>query len=387
MTDNRPVPRTRIRLNVIAITSTLGLTIAGAAAYLDRGSTRTLHRSVPRAAGATTSTTGRSASTTALPSTSRSTTATTVAPRPITIAFGGDVHFEGVIRPQLDADPTNVLAPLAPMLQSADIAMVNLETAVTERGTNAAKEYTFRAPATAFAALRGAGIDVVTMANNHGVDYGPVGVSDSLDAARASSFPVVGLGANEDAAYQAWRTTVRGQRVSIIGATDVLDSNLQYSWTARGERPGLASAKGRERLIAEVKAERNVAETIVVYLHWGTELRTCPTGAQTTLARALVDAGADVIVGSHAHVLLGAGHLDNAYIAYGLGNFVFYSRGGRTAQSGVLTLTIAGRSTTAARWQPAIIQRGIARAIPPGPEAERATQAWNAARNCTGLAP
>ena len=322
--------------------------------------------------------------------TSRPTTVPTTSPRghtPFTIAFGGDVHFEGVIRPQLDANPDQALAPIAAMLQSADIAMVNLETAITTRGTKAPKEFNFRAPPTAFRALRGAGIDVVTMANNHGVDYGSVGLEDSIAAAASTSFPAVGIGHNEAEAYAPWRTVIRGERVSIIGATDVLDANLELSWTASATRGGLASAKRRDRLVAVIRAERIHADTLIVYLHWGAEMRSCPTNAQTNLARALVDAGADVIVGSHAHVLLGGGHLDNAYVDYGLGNFVFYTHGGITARSGVLTLTIMGRTTTASTWQPATIQRGIARPTPPGAATARALDAWTAARGCTGLAP
>src|SRR5262249_19606489 len=125
---------------------------------------------------------------------------TTTAPRgrrgsglPGAIAFGGDVRFEKMLRARLDASPTTALAPIAPVLSSADLAMVNLETAVTERGTPATKEFTFRAPARAFTALASAGVDVATMANNHGLDYGPVGLLDSLAASAAMHLPVVSI--------------------------------------------------------------------------------------------------------------------------------------------------------------------------------------------------
>ena len=106
----------------------------------------------------------------------------------MTFAFGGDVHFEGNLRWRL-SDPGRALAGVAPLLASADVAMVNLETAITERGTPQTKAYNFRAPATAFTALRSAGVDVTTMANNHGIDYGPVGLGDSL----AAMFAVQGV--------------------------------------------------------------------------------------------------------------------------------------------------------------------------------------------------
>jgi poly-gamma-glutamate synthesis protein (capsule biosynthesis protein) len=92
-----------------------------------------------------------------------------------------------------------------------------------------------------------------------------------------------------------------------------------------------------------------------------------------------------VVVGSHAHVLLGGGYLRGAYVHYGLGNFVFYSRGGVTAQSGVLLLTLRGRAVTKAQWVPAVISGGIPLPLA-GAAAERAVAAWQALRGCTGLA-
>ena len=182
-------------------------------------------------------------------------------------------------------------------LRSADLAMVNLETAVTTRGTPAVKAYTFRAPATAFTALRSAGVDVVTMANNHGEDYGPVGLQDSLSAAAAADFPVVGIGQTEDAAFAPYHATVKGRRVAFIAATQVLDAKLMYAWTARGDHPGLASAYNVPRLLQAVRAARATSDVVVVYLHWGHELAACPTSAQRDIAHQLVDAGADVVVG------------------------------------------------------------------------------------------
>ena len=203
-----------------------------------------------------------------------------------TIAFGGDVHFEGVDGIRLRADPATAIGPISSVLSEADLAMVNLETAVTTRGTPAAKKYTFRAPPTAFTALRSAGIDVVTMANNHGVDFGPVGLQDTLDAARAAHFPVVGIGANAAQAYAPYTVTVKGNRVAILGATQVLDAKLAYAWSAGPDKPGLASAYNVPRLVSAVRAARTHADTVIVYLHWGREQSTCPISAQRTLASA-----------------------------------------------------------------------------------------------------
>lgn len=303
----------------------------------------------------------------------------------MTLAFGGDVHFEGVIRGRLASDPKTAVGPIASVLRRADLAMVNLETAITTRGAPQGKSFTFRAPASAFAALEAAGVDLVTMANNHGMDFGPVGLADSIQAADDADFPVVGIGRDADEAFRPYRITVNGQRIAIIGATQVLDSNLAGAWTAGDGKPGLASAYRVDRLLEAVRSARRAADTVVVYLHWGKELARCPIERQRELAPKLVKAGADVVVGSHAHVLLGGGYLGPAYVDYGLGNFVFYARGGVTAQSGVLTLTVRGRAVTKSSWTPAVISGGIPIPIDGSP-ADRATASWDGLRGCTGLA-
>ncbi len=303
----------------------------------------------------------------------------------VTLAFAGDVRFGGELARRLEDDPGTALAAVAPLLRDADVAVVNLETAITERGTPAPKQFTFRAPATALDALRGAGVDVANMANNHGLDYGPESLTDALTASAERGFPLIGIGATEDEAYQPFVTEVHGQRIAVLGATQVLDSVLVEPWTATEARGGLASAKRVDRLVAEVQKSRAVADVVVVFLHWGVELDTCPTVSQQTLARRLVTAGADVVVGGHSHRLQGAGRLDEALVAYGLGNFAFSALSAEGARSGVLEVTLTGRRVDDYRWRPARISSGI----PVPLEAEEATDeiaAWERLRACTGLA-
>lgn len=304
--------------------------------------------------------------------------------KPVVLAFGGDVHFEGALRSKLAVSPSTTLAPIAPLLRRADIAMVNLETAVTTRGTPQSKEFVFRAPPTAFAALRRASVDVATMANNHGEDYGRVGLADSLAAARQYRFPVVGIGRDAAQAYAPYRVTVNGQRIAILGATQVIDDQLIRSWSAGPHEPGLASAKDVPRLLAAVRAARRSSDTVVVYVHWGVELEGCPTAVQRKLAHQLVAAGADVIVGSHAHVLLGGGRLGRAVVDYGLGNFAFYATREETTRSGVLFVTITGRRVDDYRWAPAQIVDGVPNPLG-GSERSAALASWRSLRSCTGL--
>ena len=305
---------------------------------------------------------------------------------PAVLAFAGDVHFEGALGSRVSTDPEHALAPIAPVLRSADIAVVNLETAVTNGGSPTAKEFTFRAPATAFAALRGAGVDVASMANNHGLDYGLEGLRDSLAAAKRYRLPLIGIGLDDAQAYRPFRRTVNGQRIAVIGATQVLDDELISAWTAGPGKPGLASAKNVPRLLRAVRAVRKTSDTVVVFLHWGVELEQCPSADQRQLAKQLVAAGADVVVGGHAHRVQGAGRLGRAVVGYGLGNFAWYGTSELSTQTGVLLVTVDGRRVVSYRWAPARIVDGVPRPLS-GVEHDRALSAWRSLRGCTGLKP
>ena len=303
----------------------------------------------------------------------------------VTLAFAGDMNYDGSLATRLATSPATILDPITSLLSGADLTMANLETAITTRGTKAGKEFTFRAPPAAFDALAAAGIDVVTMANNHGLDYGPVGLSDSLAAISTSGFPVVGIGENADAAYRPHVFDIKGRKLAVIGATQVLDSNLKAAWTATATQGGMASAYDVDRLTRAVREARADADTVIVYLHWGTEKNECPNASQLALAPQLVDAGADVVVGGHAHRVLGGGYHGTAYVDYGLGNFQFAAHSGRGAESGVLTLTVDGRRVTDPVWHPAQIN-GAAVPVPlTGAAATSAVAAWDAKRPCTQL--
>jgi poly-gamma-glutamate capsule biosynthesis protein CapA/YwtB (metallophosphatase superfamily) len=312
--------------------------------------------------------------------------ATRPAGKPVVLAFGGDVHFESTIGSELRAAPRFVLDSIGPVLRSADLAVVNLETAVTDGGTPAAKEFVFRAPSNAFSALAAGGVDVASMANNHGMDYGESGLRDSLAAAKRHRFPLVGIGLNETQAYRPYRATVKGQRVAVLGATQVLDDHLIAAWTAGPGKPGLASAKYIPRLVRAVRQARATSDTVVVFLHWGTELQECPSPDQRRLAKQLVAAGADVIVGGHAHRLQGAGRMGTALVGYGLGNFVWYGTSELSTRTGVLLVTVDGRRVLGYRWAPARIVDGTPRPLS-GAERRAEIASWRALRGCTGLKP
>jgi Bacterial capsule synthesis protein PGA_cap len=333
----------------------------------------------------------RRSTTTSLPTTTTiAPTTTTRGPsgsgQPVSFAFGGDVHFEGDLRSKLLAAPESVLAPIAPVLSAPDVAVVNLETAVTERGTPQDKQYVFRAPPVALTALASAGIDTASAANNHGLDYGVEGLEDTLAAEQSTGFDLIGVGHNAAEAYAPHRMEVNGQRIAVIAATQVIDEQLVSSWTATDTHAGLASAKDVDRLVSSVAAARLDSDTLVVFLHWGVEGQACPSTSQQTLAQQVVDAGADIVVGSQTHRQEGAGRLGNAVVDYGLGNFVFYNESGTSGVTGVLRVTATGRQIDSYDWVPAQIRGGVPQPLD-GEAAERSVAAWNDLRGCTGLTP
>ena len=203
----------------------------------------------------------------------------------VNLAFAGDMHFQLHLAALLKKGSTG-LGPMSRALTGADVAMVNLESAITERGTLERKEletpedrYHFRAPASALDFLAAAGVDVVSMANNHAADYGTVGLADTLRAARSGPVDVVGVGRNRDAAFASHLETVRGTDIAFLAADASFREGSSSVWEAGPSTPGVAAARsGRPRaLLDAVRAASREADVVVVYLHWGQDGRACPT--------------------------------------------------------------------------------------------------------------
>jgi poly-gamma-glutamate capsule biosynthesis protein CapA/YwtB (metallophosphatase superfamily) len=309
--------------------------------------------------------------------------------KPVTFAFGGDVNFPSgsALGDALAADPGTAMGPGATeLLAGVNLSMVNLESALTDGSCPdpQPKSYVFSAPSSAIAAFQGADVTLVTEANNHGEDCGQPGLQMALAAKAQTRYPIIGIGQNSQQAFTPYYATINGQKIAIIAATQVIDSDLQTAWTATTTQPGLASAYDVTDLVSAVEAARKIADTVIVFLHWGVELQACPDPLQEPLANVLVQAGADIVIGSHAHVLLGGGYLGSAYVDYGLGNFAFYNDPAPTDQSGSLVITATGRHIDSVTWRPALIEDE--QPVPlTGDDATAALQSWNAARSCTDL--
>jgi hypothetical protein len=307
-------------------------------------------------------------------------------PGEFTFAFAGDVNFEQRTATRLAADPTTVFGAAQPVISNADLSMVNLETAITAAGSVQNKEFTFRAPPVALTALRDAGIDVATMANNHGADYGAAGLNDTVAAIAAGGLPVVGIGANAAAAYAPWMTTVRGVRVAVIAASQVQDETLA-NFTAGPSTAGIASAFS-PLLIDAVKAAKAAGDLVITYIHWGTEFTTCPDANQKALAAKLAAAGATAVIGTHAHELQGAGwRPDGVYVAYGLGNYLWWrSIGNSQDDNGVLTLTFRDGHVVADSFSPSHLDSTGVPVPATGALATRINAEWATAKTCAALA-
>ncbi len=327
----------------------------------------------------------RSVSPSSTPTTGGGTAAANPDPGPITLAFVGDINAEYSLGDRLAGDPADFVGPFADVLRGADLTIANLEAALTDRGTPADKEFTFRAPPKILDALRAGGIDVVGAANNHAIDFGPAGLEETLTVKRAQDDGmVIGIGADENEAYAPYLADVAGHRVAVIAATQVIDADLIGEWTATADHAGVASAKRVDRLVEAVQAARAEADTVVVFLHWGTETETCPNSSQQELAQVLADAGADVVVGSHVHRVQGAGMLGHTFVGYGVGNFLFGAQSAEASKSGVLLVTVDDRDVQGYEWRPGRIVDRVPQVLT-GDEATAAVTEWNALRGCAGL--
>lgn len=312
----------------------------------------------------------------------------------VRLAFAGDVHFERHLARR--ATDATGLAELAPLFSDADFAMLNLETAITTVEEPADKQYTFRADPSALDAIVGADVDAVSQANNHAVDMGPRGLADTLDTLQHAPLPVIGIGEDARRAYAAHEFEAKGARFAVLAATMYRDETVR-DHTAGADKPGVASAVKPKRLLAAVRQAVASHDVVVVYLHWGTEGTTCPDARQRSMADDLARAGADVIVGTHAHRVQGSGWKRDAYVAYGLGNFVWYHNRALNSDTGVLRLEVdasrakrprgeRGPVVVAQQWEPLLIASdGLPRAA-----SEEKTDALVARRDqaneCSGLA-
>ena len=261
----------------------------------------------------------------------------TVAPsRQWTLLAGGDVLMD-----RTEAQGIDPFTLLDPPLDSADLALVNVEMAISDRGLPVDKLFVFRAPLSAAARIAAGGVDVANLANNHAKDYGPDALIDTVGWLEAAGVVSVGAGATvEDAYRHRVLTTDSGVTVAFVGASLIVPPNFAASSTA----PGIASAHppNRSRVLDSVRAAADDADAVIATVHWGVERDTCPSPEQQLLAQELLAAGADAVIGHHPHVLQPVELGDGTLVAYSLGNFVWHPRAEHTGETGVLQIDFDG---------------------------------------------
>jgi Bacterial capsule synthesis protein PGA_cap len=301
------------------------------------------------------------------------TTTTTEPPPPEwSMLIGGDVLMD-----RSEASRLDPFAGVVPPLSSADLAVVNSEQSIGTGGTPAEKEFTFLAPPSAAATLAGAGIDIVSLGNNHAKDFGPDVFAQTRQLLAEAGILAIGGGADREEAFAPASLDVKGVKVAVFGATTILPGGF----AAGDGRSGVASVDdddGKDRLVAAVRAAKAFHPVVIVFLHWGVERDVCPAPEQTGLAARLVEAGATAVVGAHPHVLQPIVAQPGSLIAYSLGNFVFHTRTGPVGETIVLELRFEGATLTGFAGHPHELSTGVP--LPAGPEAaQRITDRLNPA--------
>jgi poly-gamma-glutamate synthesis protein (capsule biosynthesis protein) len=259
----------------------------------------------------------------------------------VEVVAAGDVMLgRGVAQ---DKEP---LAEVAPWLRAADVAIANLECVLAPTTAPRPGPYRLQAPASAARALRRAGLGVLGLANNHALDYGAAGLAGTVEHLAAAGLVAAGAGVDAAAASQPQMVEAGGLRLAILAfsaVSDPEDDPDATGWTpARWDE---------ERATAAVTSARGQADAVIVLMHWGYEYELRADPAQRTAARALVEAGADLVIGHHPHVVQGTElygalvspkrccgwspdepltHTRYGLIAYSLGNLVFDQEQGDT---------------------------------------------------------
>ena len=260
------------------------------------------------------------------------------------------------------------------VLRAADVAFVNLESPLTERGERAAKDFVFRGPLAGAAGLAEAGVDVVSLANNHALDYGLQGLADTRGALAATGVAYAGAGDDETSARAPAIIQRNGLRLAFLAYVNTPSdsvSGFDVSTTAAtADHPGVAWLTP-QAVAADVTAAKRAADVVIVSMHTGYEYQEQPNELQITAARVAIDAGASLVLGHHPHVLQGIERYGQGLIIYSLGNFVFdfdsvdYAQPGPpSALSAMLRVEVTQDGVTGCELVPVVIDEADGRPRP-----------------------
>lgn len=249
----------------------------------------------------------------------------------IELIFTGDVLLSNTTLGAYHNGGLNGLIeqPLIDLLNQADVTMINQEFAFRTRGTPMKdKKYTFRSDPKHVSIFNELGIDVVSLANNHALDYGTEALLDTFTTLADANIRYVGAGKNLEEAKNVVTFEVKGKKIAYVGASRVIPVS---EWNATSKRPGMLTTYDPTATCKVIEEAKANADYVIVYVHWGKEYQEVPEAYQKTMARQYIDAGADAVVGSHTHCLQGTEYYKDKPIIYSLGNFIFGQTIERTA--------------------------------------------------------
>ena len=251
----------------------------------------------------------------------------------VTIAFAGDILFDPdyammATMLQRGGDITNGITPeLLAEMQSVDIMMVNNEFPYSDRGEPIPeKAFTFRAKPAYVSYLEEMGVDIVSLANNHAYDYGEEALLDTLQTLQNAQIPYVGAGVNIEEASKPVYFDINDMKIAFISATQIERLDNPDTKGATTTSPGVFRCLNGEKLLQTVKEAKEESDFVIVYVHWGTENEEETDWLQEKQAPELVEAGADLIIGDHPHILQRIELIQGVPVIYSLGNFWFNSR-------------------------------------------------------------
>jgi len=268
----------------------------------------------------------------------------------------GDVNLGGDMSPILSANGFGyVWSGVKEHLKAATVAFGNLECTMSYRGDAVpGKAFTFRGDPSALPFMREAGIDVVSQANNHARDFGPVALTDCLGYLDSNGIKHFGAGADYASAHVPAYVDAQGLRIAFLG----YDGIGTAGWYADAGYPGVCDATDRGQMAADIANAKQNADLVIVSFHWGTEKKYTPDPEQTALSHFAIDQGADMVLGGHPHVAQGFEFYRGKMIANSLGNFVF-SPGSAEARYTILTeMSMDSGGLLSAKVYPVYINNG-----------------------------
>lgn len=245
-------------------------------------------------------------------------------PPEFTLTAVGDVMLDNLTSKRLrHYDPEYPFAVIAPVLKEGDLVLANLECPLSLRGKAVSKRYTFCADPSTIEALTASGISLVSLANNHILDYGVDALEDTLELLEERGIAYVGAGRNEAEARKGASLEINGVKTAVLAYSGVFQHGYP-AWRAGPDKPGTLFYPEKEQFIADIEKARRWADVVIVSLHWGDEYTYQVNEEQMETGRLAVDSGADLVLGHHSHTPQGIEIYKGKPIVYSLGNFLFY---------------------------------------------------------------